>query len=107
MEHFIVDDDEADPRPKSGQQLAASSLQSPDDPVATYRHKAGEDFVGYVANLTETCHPDNPLQLVLLHFRRDAKFCVSTTHNHLIHPIAVLIKIMQPVAYNVEMHLIA
>jgi hypothetical protein len=64
-EHFSVDDDEADPRPKSGQQLAASSLQSPDDPVATYRHKAGEDFVGYVANLTETCHPDNPLQLVL------------------------------------------
>jgi hypothetical protein len=45
--------------------LSASSLQSPDDEVASYRQKRGEDFTGYVANLAETCHPDNPFQLIM------------------------------------------
>lgn len=71
-EHFILDgqDDEHDDddkglRPRHGEELSAASLQSPDDPVASYRHKRGEDFIGYVANLAETCHPDNPFQLIV------------------------------------------
>jgi len=70
-EHFIIeagddDDDQHDGlRPRHGAELSANSLQSPDDEGATYRHKRGEDLTGYVANLTETCHPDNPFQLIV------------------------------------------
>jgi len=68
-EHFIIEqDDEGDDdnlRPRHGDELSANSLQSPDDWVATYRQKRGEDFTGYVTNVTETCHPDNPFQLVV------------------------------------------
>ena len=62
-EHFVIE--ETGLRAKAGQELSASSLQSPDDWEATYRHKRGEDHVGYVANVTETCHPDNPFQLIV------------------------------------------
>jgi hypothetical protein len=70
-EHFIIeeagndDNHKAGLRPRQGEELSASSLQSPDDQVASYRHKRGEDFTGYVANLTETCHADNPFQLIM------------------------------------------
>ncbi len=69
-EHFISeagDDDDNDDhfRPRQGDELRAHSLQSPDDGAATYRHKRGEDFTGYVVNLTETCHPENPFQLIV------------------------------------------
>ena len=49
---------------KSGKELSGSTLQSPDDAEATYRKKSGESARGYVANITETCDPDNELQLV-------------------------------------------
>ena len=70
-EHFILeagDDDDNDHnqlRPRQGDELSADSLQSPDDWIATYRQKRGEAFTGYVANLAETCHPDNPFQLIV------------------------------------------
>ena len=67
-EHFILEQEEDDNdhwRPRQGEELSAHSLQSPDDWVATYRQKRGEDFTGYVANVTETCHPNNPFQMVL------------------------------------------
>lgn len=62
-EHFDVD--EAALRPKAGKELKSSSLQSPDDWEATYRQKRGEAHKGYVANVTETCNPENELQLVV------------------------------------------
>jgi hypothetical protein len=61
-EHF--DFDENDLQPKANEELSASSMQSPDDWEATYRRKRGEDHQGYVANVTETCDPDNELQIV-------------------------------------------
>jgi len=70
-EHFIVDaSDDDDPdagqlRPRQGAELSADSLQSPDDWEGTYRQKRGEGYTGYVANLTETCHPNNPFQLIV------------------------------------------
>jgi hypothetical protein len=70
-EHFIIaareteDDDNDQFRPRQGDELSADSLQSPDDWIATYRQKRDETFTGYVANLAETCHPDNPFQLIL------------------------------------------
>jgi hypothetical protein len=49
---------------KPNQALSATSLQSPDDLEATYREKRGKPYQGYVANLSETCDPQNPLQLI-------------------------------------------
>jgi len=63
QEHFSVD--ESMLRPKEGQELSASSMQSPDDWEATYRQKRGEKHRGYVSNVTETCNPDNDLQLIV------------------------------------------
>lgn len=62
-EHFV--EVEAGLRPKVSEELSASSLQSPDDLAATYRQKRGEGYQGYVANVTETCDPDNPVQLIV------------------------------------------
>jgi len=45
-------------------EIPGHSLQSPHDPEATYRKKGGEGHQGYVANLSETCDPDNPVQLL-------------------------------------------
>jgi hypothetical protein len=63
-EHFVLEG-KASLRPKEGQELRASSLQSPDDEQASYRQKQGKDYVGYVANIAETCDPENNLQLVM------------------------------------------
>jgi len=63
QEHFHVD--EAGLHPKVGEELKASSLQSPDDWEATYRQKRSEKHKGYVANVTETCNPENELQLIV------------------------------------------
>ncbi|MCJ7737435.1 MAG: transposase [Anaerolineae bacterium] len=63
QEHFIVD--ESTLRAKEGQELSASSMQSPDDWEATYRQKRGEKHRGYVVNVTETCNPENDLQLIV------------------------------------------
>jgi len=49
---------------KPNEVLSATSLQSPDDLEATYREKRGQGYQGYVANVTETCDPENPLQLI-------------------------------------------
>jgi hypothetical protein len=51
-------------RVKRGEELSAHSLQSPDDWEATYREKGGRGHRGYVANLTETCDPQNKVQLI-------------------------------------------
>ncbi len=62
-EHFVAQ--ATNVTVKSGQEISAASLQSPDDPEATCRSKAGATHKGYVANVTETCHPENPLQLIV------------------------------------------
>lgn len=70
-EHFVdesgLDDDGEGPelRPKPTSELAADSLQSPDDPEATYRYKAGQGYRGYVANVIETCDPENDVNLIV------------------------------------------
>ena len=62
-EHFMWNEEEQ--RPKQGQELSADSLQSADDWDATYRKKRDEGYVGYVVNVTETCDPENDLQLIV------------------------------------------
>jgi hypothetical protein len=50
---------------KRGQDISPTSVRSPDDPEATYRKKAQQAYEGYVVNLTETCDPHNPFQLIV------------------------------------------
>ena len=63
-EHFVVEQDTR-LRLKQGKELSADSLQSPDDLDASFRRKRGEGHTGYAVNVTETCDPDNPVQLVV------------------------------------------
>ena len=71
-EHFALAEgqtesgDSTQIRLKMGKELSADSLQSPDDWEATYREKHGRGHRGYVGNLTETCDPENELQLITL-----------------------------------------
>jgi hypothetical protein len=62
-EHFLVEQDRL--RLKAGRELSADSLQSPDDVEATFRKKNGHSHKGHVANVTETCDPDNEIQMVV------------------------------------------
>lgn len=64
-EHFTFDEEEGGgPRPRKGEELSAGSLQSADDWEASYRRKGNEEHRGYVANVTETCDPENQFQLI-------------------------------------------
>jgi hypothetical protein len=61
-EHFKLL--ETGPRAKENTEITSSCLQSVDDLEATYRTKGSGHYKGYVANLTETCDPENALQLI-------------------------------------------
>jgi hypothetical protein len=61
-ENFVLED--KDLRAKQNREIGAGCLQSLDDVEATYRRKASRTYKGYVANIAETCHPDNPVQLI-------------------------------------------
>lgn len=45
-------------------EMGSDSLQSPDDPDATYRKKDEGVFQGFVLHATETADPENELQLI-------------------------------------------
>lgn len=49
---------------KENTEIASSCLQSVDDLEATYRTKGTGHYKGYVANITETCDPQNEIQLI-------------------------------------------
>jgi hypothetical protein len=55
---------ETQAQPKANTEISAGCLQSLDDLEASYRVKSGQAYKGYVANVTETCEPNNPLQLI-------------------------------------------
>jgi Transposase DDE domain/Transposase domain (DUF772) len=61
-EHFKIEQTKV--RAKPNTELTSACMQSPDDLEATYREKRGVGYRGYVANLTETCDPENKLQLI-------------------------------------------
>jgi hypothetical protein len=52
------------PHPKENTEITSGCLQSVDDLEATYRTKGTEHYKGYVANITETCDPENKVQLI-------------------------------------------
>lgn len=51
-------------QPKANAEIGSGCLQSLDDQEASYRRKDDQDYKGYVANLSETCDPANPVQLI-------------------------------------------
>lgn len=51
-------------RTKENTEITSSCLQSVDDLEATYRTKGTGHYKGYVANITETCDPENEIQLI-------------------------------------------
>ncbi len=57
---------EAEVKAKANKEIQAGCLQSLDDLEASYRIKGNRVYKGYVGNLSETCHPKNPLQLIVL-----------------------------------------
>lgn len=61
-ENFVVE--ESGMRAKDNSEITPGCLQSIDDQEATYRKKGNKPYKGYVANIAETCHPDNPVQLI-------------------------------------------
>ena len=61
-EHFTVVAEKV--TVKSPGQLHSGCVQSPDDVEATYRDKNGKTSKGQAINVTETAHPDNPINLL-------------------------------------------
>ncbi len=61
-EHFIRVEEKIAVR--AAEEMKSDSLQSPDDPDATYRKKDEEAYHGFVLHATETADPENPLQLI-------------------------------------------
>ena len=61
-EHFTVVNQKVEV--KNAYQLKSDSVQSPDDLDATYRQKDGKKSKGQSINVTETAHPDNPINLL-------------------------------------------
>jgi hypothetical protein len=49
---------------KPAKEISSGSLQNPADDTATFRHKNGGNYHGAILNIAETCHPDNPVQLL-------------------------------------------
>jgi len=62
-EQYKVEEGEVESR-EAGD-IPSGSVQSPDDPEATYRRKAGKGYRGYVTNITETANPENDIQLIV------------------------------------------
>lgn len=58
---------------KPTSELTSDTLQSPDDPDATFRGKNGEKYNGFTATAAETCDPDSPLNLIV---------CMDTNANN-------------------------
>lgn len=63
QEHFTLA--EGVPHPIPSREISVTSLQAPDDPEATFHRKRDEKYRGYAAHITETCNPDNEVQLIV------------------------------------------
>jgi hypothetical protein len=67
VERFLAENfqvAQAGVEPVASSDLSSGCLQSLDDLEASYRQKGSKFYKGFVANLTETCHPHNEVQLI-------------------------------------------
>jgi hypothetical protein len=63
VEHFTRVEEKVAVR--AGVEVGSDSLQSPDDPDATFHRKEDEEYRGFVLHATETADPENDLQLIV------------------------------------------
>jgi hypothetical protein len=61
-ENFLLVNEQVQVKPN--EQIGAGCLQSLDDQEATFRRKGPAEFKGYAANLSQTCDPENKVQLI-------------------------------------------
>ena len=61
-EHFNLV--ESGPKAKKNEEISPTSLQSVDDLEATFRTKGKGHFKVYVTNVSETCSPENEIQII-------------------------------------------
>jgi len=61
---IIVSPEKTNIKAKPAKEISPASLQNPADDTATFRRKNGESYQGDILNIAETCHPDNPVQLL-------------------------------------------
>jgi len=61
-EQFVRAEEKVEVRPSKD--IPSDSLQSPDDPEATYRNKNGKKSRGQVVSVTETANPENEVNLL-------------------------------------------
>lgn len=82
-DQYVVEKGKVEPRDKH--KIASSSLQSPDDPDATYRDKDGQKVSGYVTNITETVEEDKPSIITSVQTESvtfaDCRFLEDAVHN--------------------------
>lgn len=66
LEQFDIAEDEAKTviEVKPSKDISSRSLQNPADDTATFRRKGGKNYQGDLFNVTETCDPENPVQLL-------------------------------------------
>jgi len=66
LEQFDIVEEEEKTRieAKPSKEISARSLQNPADDTATFRRKSGGNHKGHMFNVTETCAPENPVQLL-------------------------------------------
>lgn len=66
LEQFDISEDEGKTviHVKPSKDISARSLQNPADDTATFRRKGGKNYQGDLFNVTETCDPENPVQLL-------------------------------------------
>ena len=62
-ENYCLESDGVEP--KANSEIGSGVLQSLDDPEASFRRKNGEEYKGYVANISESCDEENDVQLIL------------------------------------------
>jgi hypothetical protein len=63
QEQFELSDN-GEVRVRERKELGSGTLQSPDDPEATYNAKNGKPQKGYKVNVVETAAPENPVNLI-------------------------------------------
>jgi ABC-type transporter MlaC component len=61
---------------KTNPEITPGCLQSLDDLEATYRIKGSRAYKGFVGNFSETCAPENPVQLIT-----DVQVATNRTHD--------------------------
>ena len=70
---------------KDSRSIKPDSLQNPSDPDATYRKKAGENHIGYVANVVETFNEEGDSVITDYSFEQnrhsDSEFCKEVIEN--------------------------